>query len=231
MSTDTIVPRYYEIEAFKRSVNRKLWIGMVGLALVALLSLGLALIAFARPVPVVVFDQEGRPVLFEDTASPRREITDIRIEHFAKEFITTYSGVDSANIVEDLEKALNMMTPVFRKVISSDQEELATRKKYERQNIRSSFTQWKVRIGKYDPGDVSGKIYTLASGKMTFDPRFGEVEGEGEVSKWFITQLVLQRVPVTKLSIHGLMADYCHTRVFDSKESLEKYQAEKARRP
>ena len=231
MAQDTIVPRYYEMESFRRSVNRKLWIGMTGLALVALFSLGLALIAFARPVPVVVFDQEGRPVLFEDTASPRREITDIRIEHFAKEFITTYAGVDSANIVEDLEKALNMMTPVFRKVVSTDQDELAERKKYVGQNIRSSFSEWKVRIGKYDPGDTAGKIYILASGKMTFEPRFGEVEGEGEVAKWFMTQLVLQRVPVTKISIHGLLADYCHTRMFNSKEALEKYQAERARRP
>ena len=224
-------PRYYELEVFRRSVNRKLWIGMATLAVVAVLSLGLALIAFARPIPVVAFDSLGRPILFEDTATPRRQLTDIRIEHFAKEFISTYVGVDSASIVEDLEKSLNMMTPDFRNKIAMDKKELAGRKQYENQNIRSVIGDWKVRIGKYDPEDISGKVYLLVSGKMNFEPRFGEMEGEGEVARWFVTQIVLQRVPVTKISIHGLLASYCHTRYFDSEDALDKYKLEKASKP
>ena len=231
MKADTIVPRYYEMETFRRSVNRKLWFGMTALVVVAVLSLGLALIAFARPVPVVVFDSEGKPILFEDTATPRRELSDIRIEYFAKEFIRTYVGVDSASITEDLKKALEMMTPVFRKALTENQKELAERGKYRGRNIRSLMSEWKVRIGKYNPEDMAGKIYLLVSGKMFFEPRFGELDGEGEVSRWFLVQLVLQRVPVTKISIHGMLTDYCHTRLFDTKESLEAHLAEKARRP
>lgn len=231
MKAETIVPRYYEIEAFRRSVNRKLWFGMTALVVVAVLSLGLALIAFARPLPVVVFDSKGRPILFEDTASPRRELTDIRIEYFAEEFIGAYVGVDSAAITEDLKKALGMMTPVFRKAVAEDQKELAERGKYRGQNIRSVMSELKVRIGKYDPEDLAGKIYLLVTGKMSFEPRFGEMDGEGEVSRWFVTQLVLQRVPVTKLSVHGLLVDYCHNGLFETKGELEAHMAEKARRP
>ena len=158
MSNESLIPRYYELEAFRRSVNRKMWFGMGGLLAVAVLSLGLTLIALARPLPVVVFDSRGRPVLFEDTASPRREITDIRIEYFAKDFIESYVGVDSANITDDLEKSLNMMTPALRQAVKTDRKELAGRKSYEGKNIRSFISDWKVRIGKYDPKDLNGKI-------------------------------------------------------------------------
>ena len=63
------------------------------------------------------------------------------------------------------------------------------------------------------------KIVTYTTRK----PRRGEVEGEGRVNRWFMAQLVLQRVPVSKLSIHGILADYCHTSFFDSKEALENH--------
>ena len=231
MAKKNDIPRYYEMEVFRRSVNRKLWIGMGGLLVVTVISLGLALIAFARPVPVVVFDSKGRPILFEDTATPRRELSDVRIEYFAEEFIRAYVGVDSAAITEDLKKALSMMTPVFRKAVAENQKELAERGKYRGRNIRSVMSSWKVRIGKYDPEDLAGKVYLLVTGKMSFEPRFGEMDGEGEVSRWFVTQLVLQRVPVTKLSVHGLLVDYCHTSLFDTKAEIEAHMAEKARRP
>jgi hypothetical protein len=227
----TLVPRYYELEQFRRSTNRKIWLGMTFLFVVTVLSLFLALVAFARPVPVVMLDSRGRPLLFEDTASPRREMTDVRIEYFAEEFLENFVGVDSAAVEENLQKALNMMTPRYRKIVSLDTEELSRRRQYLGQNLRSRFGDLKIRIGKYDPNDEQGKIYLLASGKMVFEPRFGELEGEGEVAKWFLSQLVLQRAPVTKLSIHGLQVDFCYTKIFENAAELEKHMLEKIRKP
>jgi hypothetical protein len=219
--SDSIEPRFYELEAFRRSVGRKLWFGMILLFIVSLGSLLLALVAIAKPVPVVAFDSQGRPVLFEDTVTPRQKLEDVRIEYFVQEFVRRYVGVDSAAITEDLNAALAMMTPAFRQIVAADEAELARRKQYEGQNIRSAVRDWKVRIGAYKPEDTSGKVHVLVTGKMVFEPRFGELEGGGEVLRFFLSQIVLQRVPVTKISIHGLLVDFCHTRFFDSLQDLE----------
>ena len=230
MAAKIDVPKYYELEAFRRSVNRKLWFGMLSLTIVAILSLGLALIAFARPIPVVAFDKEGRALLFEDTVRPRLQLEDARIEYFAEEFLSLYVGVDSASLDENLGKALAMMTPQFRQAVSTDQAELGRRKQYESQNLQSIFGGWKVQIGSYDPEDQGGKVHLLVTGQMRFEPRFGELEGEGEVSRSFLSQLVLQRVPVTKVSIHGLLVDFVHTRIFASEKELEAFELQQVKK-
>jgi hypothetical protein len=232
-----LIPKYFEFESFRRSMNRRLWFGMGILALVALFSLFLAMVAFARPVPVVVFDRgSGQPILFEDTKSPRITMTDIRVEYLAKEFIRFYVGIDSANLVDDLEHALGLMTPVFRKIVMSGGKELERRNQYKDQNLKTVISSWNVRIGKYNPDDEQGKIHVLVIGKMKFEPKFGKVETppgevEKEVARWFMSQVVMQRVPVTKISIHGLLVDFCHTAFFDTKEDLDRHLLEEASRP
>ena len=226
-----IAPRYYELEAFRKSVSLRLWLGMGFLFVAAVLSLGLALIAFARPIPVVVLDKSGRALLFKDTFSARHEMSDVRIEYFVEKFVRAYVGIDSANVAADLEDSLNMMTPVFRQVVAADTDDLARRKKYEGQNIQTSIGDWKVRIGKYDAADTKQRIHVLVTARMGFEPRFGQVEGEGKVERWFLSQIVLERVPVTKLSIHGLLVAYCDTRFFDEKADLDHYLGERAARP
>jgi len=226
-------PRYYEIESFRRSVNRKLWFVMLFLGTLTLFSLFTAFVAFARPVPVVVFDAKGRPVLFEDTVSPRQNMQDVRVEYFVQEFIRRWVGVDSVNIDDDLERALSMMTPSFRQVVMSNESEISRRAKYKHQNVRSLIGNWSVSIGKYDPAKIDSKINVLAKGKMKFVPRFGEVAAEKhgettEVSQQFLTQIVLQRVPITRVSIHGLQVEYCHTKFFENKKQLDAYMLERA---
>ena len=220
---EAVVPRFYELESFRRSMGRRLWFGMGILGLVSLCSLFLALAAIAKPIPVVVFDSQGRPVLFEDTVTPRQKLEDVRVEFFVEEFVRHYVGVDSAAVTDDLNASLAMMTPTFRQVVAADEAELARRKQYEGQNIRSLITDWKVRIGAYRPEETTGKVHVLVTGKMLFAPRFGELEGNGEVSRFFMSQIVIQRVPVTKISIHGLLVDFCHTRFFDSQQDLEAF--------
>ncbi len=225
----SITPRYYEFDALKKSVSRKIWAGMGFMMLVTVFSLFLALVAAARPIPVVVYDN-GKPILFTDTTTPRHELTDLRIEYFTKVFLKKFICVDSARLEEDLQTALNMMTPVFRKVVFEDSTEMSNRKKYKNQNIKSFITEFSIRIGNYDQTDLNAKIHSLATGKINFEPRFGQLEGEGEVFRYFVSQIALQRVPVTLLSIHGLQLDFVYSKMFDDKSELEKYIVSQARK-
>jgi hypothetical protein len=228
--TTAIIPKHYEIEAFRRSVNRKLWFALSSLFVVSVLSVGLALLSVAKPIPVVVFDS-GRPVLFEDTATPRRVLDEMRIEVFVEDFLELFVGIDSVSMADNLHGALELMTPEFRAVILADKEELARRKAYKGQNLRSRFSDLKIRIGDYDPQDANQDIYVLVSGKMVFEPRLGELDGQGEVSRHFLSQLALRRVATTKLTIHGLQVDYCHTRTFETAKDLDRHLLTKAARP
>jgi len=228
---DTIIPRYYEVETFRRSTNRKIWFGMIGLVVVAMTSIFLALVALARPIPVVVFDNEGQPTLFTDTRLPRQTLTDVRIEYFCRDFIKKWVGVDSAAINEYLEESLKMMTPRRREIIINDEAGLTKRNGYHEKNIKTFFPEWKVRIGRYDPQDLSGIIHVLVNGRVTFEPRFGEMEsGDSPVYRWFQSQLVLQRVPVSLVAIHGLQVDFEQTKFFDSEDDLNAYIMSEATR-
>ncbi len=231
-----IVPRYYELEEFRRSINRKIWVMIAFLGVVTLVSLLIALASFIRPIPVVVLDKDGKAGLFTETASAALPMDEVRINYFTKEFLQTFIGVDSIMIDEDLKKSLNMMTPVFRKLIKENNEELARRGQFKDKNVKSHFEELKVTVGKYDPNDPNGKIYLLVQGKLVFEPRFGTLEPasggtESELARWFVSQIVLQRIRVTELTIHGLLVDYCQTTYFPTKADLEKYKLEKAARP
>ena len=70
----------------------------------------LALLSIIRPIPVLAFDQRGRPILFEDTFTPRLQLSNVRVEYFADQFLDKFVGIDSANITDDFSAALNMMT-------------------------------------------------------------------------------------------------------------------------
>jgi hypothetical protein len=66
---------------------------------------------------------------------------------------------------------------------------------------------------------------------VDFEPRLGTVPDGSRVSRYYLSQVVLARVPVTKLSIHGLMVEYCHTRFFDDQAALERHIHQRAARP
>src|SRR5688572_8447380 len=114
MDPNALLPPRLELEAFRRSVNRKLWSAIGILALIAGGCVFLALLAVIRPIPVLAFDARGRPILFEDTVTPRLQLSNMRIEYFAQEFLEKFVGIDSANVTDDFSAALNMMTPRLR---------------------------------------------------------------------------------------------------------------------
>ena len=230
MNAQASTPRYVELETFRRSVNRKIWFVVVGLSSVVFVALGLLFVALVRPVPVIVLDTEGRPIVFRDTVTPRVTMTDVRIRYFATQFVRTFVCIDTASVLEDMTAALNMMTPRFRKIVLSEPKEMARRNKYAGpgMNLRSRLTTVDVRIGEYDPVDANQALFVLVIGRMEFRPRFGE-DNEEPVVRFYYSELRLRRVPVTEQTIHGLLVDYVHTTFFDSKDLLEAHVLEQQR--
>lgn len=225
-----IVPRLTELAAFRRSVNRKMWACIGLITTIGLGGLALAFIAFTRPVPVVMFDGEGRPVLFDDTVTPRVELSLMRVEHFAEAFIERFVEVDSATVEQDFAKALNMMTPRLRQLMLGDPAETQRRQASAHGNLRGAFDELHLRVAEFDPEDVDGRVYLVAHGPLRFAPRFGDViDGPAEVTQHALVELALQRVPVSRGAIHGLLVDYAHTRFFPDAEALARHGLQRAR--
>jgi hypothetical protein len=212
--------RYYELEAFQRRVRRFQWSALVVCAVVACLALVVALFAIAKPIPVVAFDAAGRPILFEDTLSPRRKLEQVRVEAFTTDFLERFVGVDSANLDRDLAKALNMMTPRLQEIVVKDADEMRRRVQYQDANVRSRFVSLQTKTSPYDPEDGSVRVYLIAWGEIAYEPREGLVDDAEQRRLWFFSQLALQRVAVTRQDIHGVKVDYVNTRFFETEEQL-----------
>src|SRR5688572_10393619 len=141
MHPNALLPPRLELEAFRRSVNRKLWFAIGFLGMVALGCVLLALLAIIRPIPVLAFDAKGRPLLFEDTVKPRLQLSDLRIEYFAEQFLEKFVGIDSANISDDFSAALNMMTPRLRRIVIGEGKEFERKRKHQDSNLKSRFEE------------------------------------------------------------------------------------------
>lgn len=226
-----ILPRMLEIERFRRSVNRKIWVMIGGLLVLTFLSLLMAFVAFARPVPVVVFDGQGRPILFEDTVAPRVRLDDVRIEYFVENFLERWAAVDSRSVEDDFAKAINMMTPRLRRIVMRDEAELGRRRRYTELNLKGTPKDVEVRIAPYDPEDVHGRVYAVMTGQMVLTPATGELVGskDHEYLQWLYSELTLARVPVSKESIHGLLVEDVMTKYFESKEDFDVFALKRKR--
>lgn len=217
-----LVPHLTEIAAFRRSVTRRMWVIVALLGLTTLGALLLALLAFTRPVPVVAFDAEGKPLLFADTATPRMALSQVRVEHFAQAFLERYVALDSATIDRDYAAALNMMTPDLRTIMIADADEARRRSSIAVGNLRGELIGLRLEIADFDPDDVDGRVYVVAVGQLRMRPRFGAVtDGPGEITRHVLTELALQRVPVSKPAIHGLLVDFVHTRFLEDPAAVE----------
>ena len=214
---------FLELEAFRRSVNRRIWGAIGGLVLITLAALGVALVAFARPIPVVMLDGKGQPVLFEDTVTPRLRMEEVRVEYFCTEFLKAFSAVDSTQVDEQLEAVANQMSPRLRRLFVSDDKELARRKKHAELNLKARFDTLDLKIATFDPDDADARIYVVASGALRFRTKLGELseDEDHQLVQYYYAQLVLERVPVSRDHIHGLQVDFVRTQFFDSPEALE----------
>src|SRR5215813_3109954 len=157
-----MLPPLTELEDFRRSTNRKIWAVIAILGVVTMGSLFLALIAFARPIPVVAFDEKGHPLLFADTVTPRVKLENIRVEAFARTFLERWSLIDSGNVADDFTASVNMMTPRYRRIVLGDADELERRKKRTSFNMKSRFLSLETKISSFDAEDVNGKVFLVA---------------------------------------------------------------------
>jgi len=216
------VAELVELERFRRRLHRQVWFGMGGLVLVSLASLAVALIAFARPIPVVVFDGAGRPVLFQDTVTPRLRLEQVRVEWFARHFLEAFSAIDSTSVEEDITHAANLMSPRLRRIFLADETEMARRRKHADLNLKGRFEGLTFQVADFDAEASDAKIYLVATGRMVFRPKLGESrDEEPPLVQHYYAQLVLQRVPITRDAPHGLEVDFVRTKFFDTAEELE----------
>lgn len=217
-----LVPHLTEIGAFRRSVNRRIWAIVAVLGLTTLGALLLALIAFTRPLPVVAFDADGKPLLFADTDTPRMALSRARVEHFVEAFLERFVALDSATIERDYAKALNMMTPDLRTIMLADVAEGRRRASVAAGNLRGELIGLRLEIADFDPDAVDGEVYVVAVAQLRLRPRFGAVtDGPHEITRQVLTELALQRVPVSKPAIHGLLVDFVHTRFLNDPAAVE----------
>lgn len=220
------MPVYTEHDEFRRSVDRRFrWTNTV-MAAITMCALVTAYVAYARPIPVVAFDSQGRGLLFEDTVTPRRRTEQNRIEYFAEYFVRRYVGGNSGTVDLDLRESLNSMTPRLRSLTVEDTEYLAKQARWKDANARTTFDDedLHVTIGRYDAEDTDARIPVLVTGKMTLEPLFGSLPADSKpVEEFFAAKIELAQVAVSKETIHGLQVNWINVDRFTSRELFEKH--------
>ncbi len=211
---------HLELDAFRRSVDRRLWLGMGLLAVVALGALCVALALAVRPMPVVAFDGTGRPIVFRDTRTPALEMDELRVKAFVTDFLKAFVALDSSRIDEDLAASTAMMTPRFRRVFLADQAAVERRAQFRQLRARARLGKLTFRIAPFRADDVTGQIYVMAYGPMVLRPLNAGADDDRLQRQHILVRLVLQRAPVSDVTIHGLMVDAATVRLFDTNEAL-----------
>lgn len=227
MPTEIKKPRYLEYERFRRSVNRKMW-AIIGVqVLTNFLCIGVALVALAKPIPVIAFDQEGRAILFRDTTSPRTALEDKRLKSFAELFVRRYVGLSSGMADRDFAEALNMMTPRLRTARKNDDEELARLFRVKGAEERVNFSHLEV---KYFDEELSNpdtqKLHVTVWGSMRHEPVVGAATEEDVRLEYFRSSLILERCPMddSEISnIYGFLVDAEDTKLFETAEDFRLY--------
>ena len=208
----------YDLDAYRRGVSRKMWTVIVTSLLTSVMSLAIAWAATTRNIPVIAFDSQGRPMLFEETIRPAFEVTKVRVEHFTLEFMKRLVGIDSTRLELDLQEALNMMSPRPREVFKRDGGEIERRLAYENGNVRSHFEELRFNISELGP-DRHGDIYLWVWGRQVFEAIEGKLEEP--IVQWVYGKFVLERVGVTRETPYGLLVKYFESFPFDTREALE----------
>lgn len=219
-------PAYYDFEMERRKWRRTVWGAVLVTSAVSLtVSLGSILIALGatqaakeRPTPVVVFDSQGRPIVFTETVRPALEPDRVRVKHFAKTLIDHWVCVDSTRISEDIKQSLSMMTRGLQEHLLAEGKAIARREKYRDGNTRSHVEGLELRIGDFDPELRKQKIGLYAWGKLVFEP----VQGEGDPQELFMfVEANLVRTPVSEAAPWGLLADYVEFVQLEDAKALE----------
>lgn len=208
--------------------NRKFWILGICVISACAVTLYVSLATLWRPVPVVVFDSSGKPILFRNTNDHTETLTDVRLSYFVKDFTQKWVGIDSGTLTRDFADALNMMTPELRQITETENNEGKRRSKYINANITTKFSEVTLKSQEYDPNDPSARITGYIWGTLNYEPKVsGSDTGSEPVSQYFLSAFIVQRTPVTESKIHGLAVEYFETHLFDSKSDFENHVLKK----
>lgn len=217
----TSTPRYYDIEQYRRTGSRKQWAAIAILACTTLASSGISFALAIKPAPVIAFDSQGKPILFEDTYAPATRTDRVRVDWFAQYFLEKFVAIDSSRLDRDLADALNLMTPRMREIELKDGAEIARRRQYRDGNVRSHLEQLEIRIGDFDPNDLSQPIYLYAWGQHVFEPLLGKVDNDSKTVRFVFFKMMLTREPVAKEIPHGLLISHFEWYSFETQDELD----------
>lgn len=124
-----------------------------------------------RPPPVIYYNQEGTPVVFKNTEAEKC-LPDMRIKSFLNRFINSYSGT-SPSKEKDMVDAMNMMTPLFRKINMTQKE---TKKK---QALKIQHNTKTFRRQLYTTVKITAKKIEVIGGEQ--ESRFYSADSECSV--------------------------------------------------
>lgn len=188
------------------------------MGLLCLCCIFVALVAFARPMPVVMWDRsDGQAVLVSDTRTPRIKLQEWQIGSIAKQFVGRFVGFWGPTARRDMAEAANMMTERFRTIFMADEASMKLVKKRHQSNIRAQLIAQKVHVGRYDPDNLGGQIHVIVTATRQFEP----IVGDGRpVTDYVLVKLVLQRVPISPQALLGLQVDFAEVQDFSKVERL-----------
>jgi len=210
--------QYYDIEEFRRATNRKMWAVIGVSAFTSFIALLIALLAVSKPTPVIAYDSQGRPVVFEDSVTPRVQMDEIRVEAYMRSFSELWVGIDSDTVAKDFKKAVGLMTPRLRDIVVTEGAELKTRSGYLGQDVGTVFQDVQVKIADYDIEDTSADVHGVVWGKAVFKQKLAQ--GSEIMPKYFVMKTKLERVPLTVKNPWGLEVDFVETKLFDNEDAL-----------
>lgn len=199
--------------------QRRFYLLVVALmGLLSLCSLFVALVAFARPMPVVMWDREdGAAVLVQDTKTPRLRLEEWQIKATAKLFAERFVGFAGPVARRDAAQAANMMTERFRTIYMADERAIALIQERDGSNIEARILRPNIKIGRYDPDNLGGSVHVVLTATRQFSPLVGDGKPE---SDYVLLRLVLMRVPLSPDALLGLKVDFANVQTFPTIERL-----------
>jgi hypothetical protein len=188
------------------------------MGLLSLCSIFVALVAFARPIPVVMWDRDaGQAVLVQDTKTPRLRLEEWQIEATAKQFAERFIGFAGPVARRDAAQAANMMTERFRTIYMADESALTLIKERDGSNIEARLLRPTVEIGRYDPDNLGGNVHVVLTATRQFSPLVGDGQPH---SDYVLLRLVLMRVPLSPDALLGLKVDFANVQTFPTLKRL-----------
>ncbi len=191
--------RYYELWGDVVAQNYTLRILVAGCLLVIVV-LGSSIAAILRRPPVVVRVTDVGKAEINRDLTVNNAPDEVELRAFVREFLSAYAELDSATVVADMTRALNMMTRQYQKIHEEEIKKQGLIRKIQEAGIKTRLEI--LHIGFRNSGS---KIHASVAGIARVYPSGGD--NTARKTNGFRSHLVLRKVPRTDLTPNGLLVD------------------------